>query len=233
MANVTAEELTKFNKLAQEWWDPAGPMKPLHQLNPLRLQFITQHSPLLNKKVLDVGCGAGILSESMAQAGAKVTGLDAAADVLATARAHQEQQKLTNPVNYFLGTLEEFAAQQSALFDVITCMELLEHVPNPAQLIQNCVQLLKPEGFIFFSTINRNLKSFLFAIIGAEYVTRMLPIGTHHYAQFIRPSELNQWAEKSGLQLISLTGMNYQLLKDQFVLTENVAVNYLVCYRKK
>ena len=232
MPNVAPAELEKFNKLAQEWWDPTGPMKPLHQLNPLRLQFITQHCALLNKNVLDVGCGAGILSETMAQAGARVTGLDAAIDVLAAARAHQEQHKLSNPVNYYLGTLEEFSTQQPPLFDVITCMELLEHVPNPSQLIQNCVRLLKPEGLIFFSTINRNLKSFLFAIVGAEYVARMLPIGTHHYAQFIRPSELNQWAEKAGLHLLALTGMNYQLLKDQFILSEHVAVNYLVCYQK-
>ena len=233
MTNASEQELNKFNKIAKEWWDPTGPMEPLHQLNPVRLAFIQSHASLAEKTVLDIGCGAGLLSEAMAKAGANVTSLDAAEEVLAVAKQHAEQlpDSVTKP-SYLHTTAEEYANSPAAQkFDVITCMELLEHVPDPKALIACCATLLKPNGKIFFSTINRTLKAYGFAIVGAEYLLRKLPIGTHQYDKFIKPSELNHWATTAKLSLVDLKGMHYSPLKSTFSLEKKTDINYLACYQ--
>jgi 2-polyprenyl-6-hydroxyphenyl methylase/3-demethylubiquinone-9 3-methyltransferase len=219
-------ELQKFGELAHKWWDKDSEFKPLHEINPLRLGYIDQLASLQGKKVLDVGCGGGILSESMHFKGADVTGIDLGEKALNVAKLHQLESGAK--VNYQLISVEELAAQQPASFDIVTCMEMLEHVPDPSAIVAACAKLVKPGGSVFFSTINRNPKSYLFAVIGAEYVLNMLPKGTHDYEKFIKPSELSSWVRDSGLVVSGLRGMNYNPITKHYWLDENVSVNYLM-----
>jgi len=228
--NVDAAEIAKFDALAARWWDPAGSFRPLHQINPLRLDLIRQRCTLAAAQVLDVGCGGGILTESMSAQGATVTGIDMAESPLSVARLHQAESGTT--VTYLQTTAERLAEDRAQQFDVVTCLEMLEHVPSPTDVIAACARLVKPGGNVFFSTINRNPKSFLFAIIGAEYLLRMLPAGTHHYDKFIRPSELESWARHAGLELRESTGMQYNPLTQAYSLGPDVDVNYLMHYQR-
>lgn len=231
-ANVDQAELDKFSALASRWWDPESEFKPLHAINPLRLNWILQHAGQLSgKRVLDVGCGGGILSESMAQAGANVTGIDLAEKSLKIAKLHCLESGVQ--VDYRTVSAEQFATEQPAQFDVVTCMEMLEHVPDPGSIIQACSQLVKPGGHVFFSTLNRNPKSFLFAIVGAEYLLRLLPRGTHSYENFIKPSELAASARRAGLSLTELAGMEYNPITDIYKLSRDTSVNYLVATRRE
>lgn len=227
--NVDLEEIAKFEEQAHRWWDPDGDFKPLHALNPLRLNYVDQKAGLAGKRVLDVGCGGGIMSESMALRGADVTGIDATSGPLAVAKLHQMESGAN--VNYREMTAEELAAAERAAFDIVTCMELLEHVPDPRSLVRACAVLARPGGHVFFSTINRNPKAYMLAVLGAEYVLRLLPKGTHDYAKFIRPSELDAWSRASGLSLQGLTGMSYNPLTGRFRLVDNVDVNYVAWLR--
>lgn len=229
--NVDTQEIAKFEQLASRWWDPDSEFKPLHDLNPLRLDYINEHSGgLADQHVLDVGCGGGILAESMALRGAQVLGIDMGEAPLAVAQLHQLESGAV--LDYQRITAEELAETQAARFDIVTCMEMLEHVPDPASTIQACVQLVKPGGHVFFSTINRNPKSYLFAIIGAEYVLRMLPRGTHDFRKFIRPSELDGWTRAAGLPIRHITGLHYNPLTRHYWLGPGVSVNYMVhCQR--
>lgn len=229
--NVDQHEIAKFEALAHRWWDKNSEFKPLHDINPLRLDFIQQKSGgLQGKQVLDIGCGGGILAESMALKGAKVTGIDMGEAPLSVARLHQMESGAD--VDYQQSTAEKFAAEHPQRFDIVTCMEMLEHVPDPSLVIEACSTLVKPDGFVFFSTINRNPTSFLFAIVGAEYVLNMLPKGTHEFRKFIRPSELDRWARQSGLNQRSLTGMHYNPLTGKYWLAPKTTVNYLCHYEK-
>lgn len=224
--NIDQAEINKFSAIASEWWDPNGKFKPLHTINPLRLNYIlSKISDITGKTVLDVGCGGGILAESLAKKGAKVTGLDCANLSLQVATAHAKQEN--QDIKYCLKSVEQHAAETQIQYDVITCMELLEHVPHPASIINACASLLAPEGHLFLSTINRNPKSHLFLIIGAEYIARLLPIGTHDFTKFIRPSELMRWLEQNKLKTREFKGMEYRLFENEFALTNNVDVNYL------
>ncbi len=226
-ANVDPAEIAKFEELAHRWWDPHGEFRPLHEINPLRLDYIERRAGgLAGKRVLDVGCGGGILAEAMAARGAQVTGIDMGEAPLAVARLHGRESGIE--VDYRQLTAEELAEAEPGTFDVVTCMELLEHVPHPAGTVAACAHLVKPGGDAFFSTINRNPKSYLFAIIGAEYVLRLLPKGTHDYARFIRPSELEAWARKAGLVLREITGMTYNPFTRRYSLGRDIDVNYLV-----
>lgn len=229
--NVDQQEIAKFEELAHRWWDPDSEFKPLHQINPLRLDYIDRRSQLKGKQVLDVGCGGGILSESMAQRGAHVMGIDMGEAPLAVARLHQMESGVE--VDYQHSTAEALAEARPGSFDVVTCLEMLEHVPDPASVIQACANLVKPGGQVFFSTINRNPKSYLFAIIGAEYVLNLLPKGTHDYSKFIKPSELETWSRAAGLQNRELTGMSYNPLSRNYSLGPDVAVNYLMHCQKQ
>jgi 2-polyprenyl-6-hydroxyphenyl methylase/3-demethylubiquinone-9 3-methyltransferase len=230
--NVDQAELDKFSALASRWWDPESEFKPLHAINPLRLNWIQQHTgPLAGKRVVDVGCGGGILSESMARAGATVTGIDLAEKSLKIAKLHGLESGVK--VDYRTVSAEQLAAEQAGQFDVVTCMEMLEHVPDPASIIQACSQLAKPGGWVFFSTLNRNPKSFLFAIIGAEYLLRLLPRGTHSYEHFIKPSELAASARRAGLQVADLGGMEYNPVTDTYKLSRDTSVNYLVATQRE
>ena len=226
MQNADPQELEKFSQLAHRWWDPHSEFKPLHEINPLRLDWINEHASLPGKTVLDIGCGGGILAESMAKAGAEVTGIDLSEKALGVARLHllESGEKVT----YRMISAEELATQAAGTFDVVTCMEMLEHVPNPASTIAACAALAKPGGHVFFSTINRNPKAYFFAILGAEYILRMLPKGTHDYAKFIKPSELARWAKSVELQPDDLIGMTYNLLSQRYSLGADTAVNYLL-----
>ena len=224
--NVDRAEIAKFEALASRWWDRNSEFKPLHEINPLRTNWIDERVGLAGKKVLDVGCGGGILAEAMAQRGAQVTGIDMGEAPLAVARLHQLESGVS--VEYQQSTAEEFAEQHAGTFDVVTCLEMLEHVPDPGSVIRACTRLLKPGGQVFFSTINRNPKSFLFAIIGAEYVLRMLPRGTHEFAKFIRPAELGGWIRDAGLDLQDITGLTYNPLTRTYKLGSDVDVNYMV-----
>lgn len=224
--NADQTELQKFGELAHKWWDKDSEFKPLHEINPLRLGYIDQLASLQGKKVLDVGCGGGILSESMHFKGADVTGIDLGEKALNVAKLHQLESGAK--VNYQLISVEELAAQQPASFDIVTCMEMLEHVPDPSAIVAACAKLVKSGGSVFFSTINRNPKSYLFAVIGAEYVLNMLPKGTHDYEKFIKPSELSSWVRDSGLVVSGLRGMNYNPITKHYWLDENVSVNYLM-----
>jgi len=225
--NVDQQELAKFNSLAARWWDKDSEFKPLHDINPLRLGYIEQHAGgLTGKTVVDVGCGGGILSESMAQLGAKVTGIDMGIDALNVAKLHLYESELA--IDYQAITAEKLAVESPNHFDVVTCMEMLEHVPDPSSIIMACHNLVKPGGHVFFSTLNRNPKSYLFAIIGAEYILRLLPKGTHDYAKFIRPAELAQWARLASLDIKNFTGMSYNPLTQHYSLTSDISVNYLV-----
>jgi len=226
-ANVDAAEVAKFEKLAHRWWDPQSEFKPLHEINPLRLGYIEQHAGLDGQRIVDVGCGGGILSESMAAKGADVLGIDMGETPLSVAKLHKLESGVD--VEYRQCTAETLAAEMPHSFDVVTCMEMLEHVPDPASIIKACATLVKPGGKVFFSTINRNMKAYLFAIVGAEYVLQMLPKGTHDYAKFIRPSEMEAWARDAELKFTDMVGMTYNPLTKHYALGSDVDVNYLVC----
>lgn len=233
MNNVNADpaELAKFSDLAHRWWDPDSEFKPLHQINPLRLGWIDGQVSLAGKRVLDIGCGGGILSDSMARKGADVTGIDLSTKALKVAQLHALEAGTQN-VSYREISAEALAQEQPAGFDVVTCMEMLEHVPDPSSVVRACSALVKPGGWVFFSTINRNPKSFLFAIVGAEYLLRMLPKGTHEYAKMIRPSELAAHCRAAGLSLEQTPGMEYNPLTQRYWLSSDTSVNYLVSSRK-
>lgn len=231
MTNVDSAEIQKFSELAHHWWDPNSEFKPLHEINPLRLAWIVDHcGGLANKAAVDVGCGGGILSESMAAQGAAVTGVDMAEKALKVARLHLLDSGLS--VDYKLLPVEQLAALHPASFDVVTCMEMLEHVPNPASVVQACAQLAKPGGWLFFSTLNRNPKSYLFAVIGAEYLLKLLPKGTHDYAKFIKPAELARMVREAGLEMQNLTGLTYNPLTKVYKLEADVDVNYMIACQK-
>lgn len=226
MINADPSELDKFSQLAHRWWDPTSEFRPLHEINPLRLEWIDGLAGLAGKRVLDVGCGGGILSEGMAGKGAKVTGIDLSDKALAVARLHLLESGAA--VDYRKASAEELAAEAPGEFDVVTCMEMLEHVPNPGSVVAACAALVKPGGHVFFSTINRNPKAYLFAVIGAEYVLKMLPKGTHDYAKFIKPSDLARWAKSVGLPPQAVIGMSYNPLSKQYWLGSDTSVNYLM-----
>ncbi|MEJ2059544.1 MAG: bifunctional 2-polyprenyl-6-hydroxyphenol methylase/3-demethylubiquinol 3-O-methyltransferase UbiG [Gammaproteobacteria bacterium] len=226
-ANVDHNEISKFDEIAHRWWDMQGEFKPLHEINPLRLDYVEARAgSLAGRHVADVGCGGGILAEGMAARGARVTGIDMAESPLNVARLHAMESGLE--IDYRWITAEGLAAEMTHSFDVVTCMEMLEHVPDPGSVIRACAQLVKPGGHVFLSTINRNPKSFLFAIVGAEYVLGMLPRGTHEFARFIRPSELGAWVREAGLEVQDITGMSYNPLTREYRLGRDVDVNYLV-----
>ena len=228
--NVDADEIEKFEKLAGRWWDPNSEFKPLHDINPLRLDYIDGLAPLKDKRVIDIGCGGGLLTEGMASRGAHVIGIDMGKAPLTIARLHQHESGLE--IDYRQTTAEHMAATEGGSFDTVTCLEMLEHVPNPAGVIAACAQLIKEDGQVFLSTINRNPKAYLFAVVGAEYLLRLLPKGTHEYSKFIRPSEMEKWARAAGLELTDLTGMSYNPLTREYTLGSDVSVNYLACFRK-
>jgi 2-polyprenyl-6-hydroxyphenyl methylase/3-demethylubiquinone-9 3-methyltransferase len=225
-ANVDPAEIAKFEQLASRWWDPGSEFKPLHDINPLRLKWINDRVGLSGKKVLDVGCGGGILSESMADLGARVTGIDMGEAPLAVAKLHLKESGLK--VEYQRANAEDFAHEHAGEYDVVTCLEMLEHVPEPSSVVKACAQLVRPGGQLFFSTINRNPKSWLFAIVGAEYVLNLLPRGTHEYLKFIRPSELERMCRATNLSVREITGMHYNPLTRTYSLGPGVDVNYLL-----
>ncbi|WP_193164711.1 bifunctional 2-polyprenyl-6-hydroxyphenol methylase/3-demethylubiquinol 3-O-methyltransferase UbiG [Microbulbifer hainanensis] len=227
MSNVDPAEIAKFEQLASRWWDRAGEFKPLHEINPLRANYIDQRAPVAGKQLLDVGCGGGILTEAMAQRGAHVTGIDMGEAPLKVARLHALESGVD--VDYRRVQVEELAAEQPGSFDIVTCLEMLEHVPDPASVIKACAALVKPGGQLFFSTINRTAKGWLFAVVGAEYVLKMLPKGTHEYGKFIRPSEMGAWLREAGLELRDMTGMTYNPITRSYKLNpRDVDVNYLM-----
>jgi 2-polyprenyl-6-hydroxyphenyl methylase/3-demethylubiquinone-9 3-methyltransferase len=228
--NVDFTEVAKFESLAHRWWDTQGEFKSLHDINSLRISYIDQHAHLSGKQALDVGCGGGILAEGMARQGARVTGIDLAEAALAAGRLHMQASGLE--IDYRNITAEEWAALQPGSFDVVTCMEMLEHVPDPAMTVSACARLVKPGGHVFFSTINRNPKSFLFAIVGAEYVLGLLPRGMHEYARFIRPAELSRWARSAQLDMAHLAGIIYNPILRSYSLGRDVSVNFLLHARK-
>lgn len=226
-ANVDHGEIAKFEALASRWWDPESEFRPLHEINPLRANWIDQHANVAGKVLLDVGCGGGILSEAMAHRGAQVTGIDMGEAPLAVARLHQLESGVS--VNYRQVPVETLAEEMPEQFDIVTCLEMLEHVPNPASVIEACQRLLKPGGQAFFSTINRNPKAYLFAVVGAEYVLKLLPRGTHEYSKFIKPSELGEWARHAGFEIRELMGLTYNPLTKHYRLTpKDVQVNYMM-----
>ncbi|HZW20217.1 bifunctional 2-polyprenyl-6-hydroxyphenol methylase/3-demethylubiquinol 3-O-methyltransferase UbiG [Noviherbaspirillum sp.] len=227
--NADPLELQKFSDLAHRWWDPTSEFRPLHEINPLRLEWINARAPLAGKNVVDIGCGGGILAESMAKKGAKVTGIDLSEKALKVADLHSLESGVQ--VRYELISAEQLAAREPGSFDVVTCMEMLEHVPDPAAVVKACATLVKPGGHVFFSTINRNPKSYLFAVIGAEYVLRMLPKGTHDYAKFITPAELSAYVRDAGMQVDALKGMTYNPLTKIYSLNQDTDVNYLMACR--
>ncbi|WP_438466025.1 bifunctional 2-polyprenyl-6-hydroxyphenol methylase/3-demethylubiquinol 3-O-methyltransferase UbiG [Marinomonas sp. PE14-40] len=225
--NVDTAEIAKFEALASRWWDKESEFKPLHDINPLRTNYIDERAPLAGKKVIDIGCGGGILSESMAQRGANVKGIDMGEAPLGVARLHKLESQLD--IDYERITAEEIAEREAGQYDVVTCLEMLEHVPDPASIIRACYKLTKPGGQVFFSTINRNPKAYLFAVVGAEYILNMLPKGTHDYAKFIQPAELSNYARLAGLEVQDLTGMTYNPITKNYRLTDkDVSVNYLM-----
>lgn len=230
-ANIDPAEIKKFNDLASRWWDPTGDFKPLHDLNPLRSSYIAEHMPLAGAKALDVGCGGGILTEALARSGANVSGIDMGEAPLAVARIHAAESGLD--IHYEQITAESIAAREPQNFDVVCCLEMLEHVPDPASVVQSCANLAKPGGQLYFSTINRNPKSFLFAVVGAEYVLNLLPKGTHEYKKFIRPSELTRWCRQANLMVEELIGVTYNPISKEFKLNaKDVAINYMIRARK-
>ena len=229
--NADPAELAKFSELAHRWWDPDSEFRPLHQINPLRLEWINQLSPLEGQKALDVGCGGGILSDSMARKGAEVTGIDLASKALRVARLHALEAQ-TPRVQYREISVEELAQESPGSFDTVTCMEMLEHVPDPQSVVTACARLVKPGGWVFFSTINRNAKAFALAIVGAEYLLKMLPQGTHEYAKFIRPSELAGACRNAGLDVLQVRGMQYNPLTGRYWLSGDTSVNYMFAARR-
>jgi 2-polyprenyl-6-hydroxyphenyl methylase/3-demethylubiquinone-9 3-methyltransferase len=228
--NVDAAEIDKFDALAARWWDPDGDFRPLHQINPLRLDYIRQRAPLDGRRVLDVGCGGGILTEAMAAKGAIVTGIDMASKPLAVARLHQVESGAE--VEYLQSTAEDLAASRAGEYDVVTCLEMLEHVPAPGAVVAACARLVRPGGDVFFSSINRNPRAFLFAIVGAEYLLNLLPKGTHEYEKFVRPSELDAWARGAGLELRGSTGLQYNPVTGNYWLNRDVGVNYIMHFTR-
>lgn len=232
MSNVDQAEIAKFEALAHRWWDRESEFKPLHDINPLRVNWIDQRAALAGKKVLDVGCGGGILSEAMAHRGAQVTGIDMGEAPLSVARLHQLESNLT--IDYRQITAENLAAEMPEQFDLVTCLEMLEHVPDPASIIRSCFELVKPGGQVFFSTINRNTKAYLMAVIGAEYIMQMIPRGTHDYKKFIRPSELGAWCRNVGLKVTDMTGLTYNpITKNYKLVASDVDVNYMIATVKE
>ncbi|WP_409306430.1 bifunctional 2-polyprenyl-6-hydroxyphenol methylase/3-demethylubiquinol 3-O-methyltransferase UbiG [Pectobacterium sp. B1J-3] len=230
--NVDHQEIAKFEAIASRWWDLEGEFKPLHRINPLRLGYISQRSEgVFGKKVLDVGCGGGILSESMAREGAEVTGLDMGAEPLQVARLHALESGMT--VSYVQETVESHAQAHEGQYDIVTCMEMLEHVPEPQSVVQACARLVKPNGHVFFSTINRNAKAWMMLIVGAEYLLKMVPRGTHDIKKFIRPAELMRWVDTTSLREKHITGLHYNPLTDHFKLGSNVDVNYMLHTRRE
>jgi 2-polyprenyl-6-hydroxyphenyl methylase / 3-demethylubiquinone-9 3-methyltransferase len=230
MTNADPQELAKFSELAHRWWDTEAEFRPLHQINPLRLDWIDAHARLSGARVLDIGCGGGILADSMARRGARVLGIDLAAKPLKVAQLHALEAGTEN-VEYREVSAEALAGEMPAHFDVVTCMEMLEHVPDPSSVVAACARLVKPGGWVFFSTINRNAKAFLFAIVGAEHVLRLLPKGTHEYARFIRPSELAHWCRDARLELADTRGMEYNPITRRYRLCADTSVNYLIACR--
>jgi 2-polyprenyl-6-hydroxyphenyl methylase/3-demethylubiquinone-9 3-methyltransferase len=230
--NADPAELAKFSELAHRWWDPESEFRPLHQINPLRLDWVQGMVPLQGQRALDVGCGGGILSDAMARAGAQVTGIDLASKALKVAQLHALEAQTPN-VTYREISAEALAAEQPGSFDVVTCMEMLEHVPDPASVVRACATLVKPGGRVFFSTLNRNLKSFMLAIVGAEYVLNMLPRGTHEYAKFIQPSELAGHCRAAGLEWQKTRGLSYNPLTRRYWLNDDTSVNYLVATQRQ
>ena len=228
--NADPQELAKFGELAHRWWDTDGEFRPLHQINPLRLNWIDQLAQVCGKKVLDVGCGGGILSESMARLGGQVLGIDLSSKPLKVAQLHAMESGLTG-LRYREVSAEALAAEAPTSFDVVTCMEMLEHVPDPASVVRACATLVKPGGWVFFSTINRSAKAWLYAIVGAEHVLRLLPRGTHEYQRLIRPSELSRWSREAGLDPVQFRGMAYNPLTQHYSLTDDTSVNYLLACR--
>lgn len=231
MQNVDPIEIRKFEELANRWWDPGSEFKPLHDINPLRANYIDHHSQgVSGKKLLDVGCGGGLLSEAMAHRGATVSGIDMGEGPLTVARLHSLESQLD--IDYQQSSAEKFAEKNAGQFDIVCCLEMLEHVPDPGSVIQACADLCKPKGMLFFSTINRNPKSWAFAIAGAEYLLRLLPRGTHDFQKFIRPSELANDIRQAGLEMKDITGMTYNPFTRRYSLSQDVDVNYLVCCQK-
>lgn len=230
MSNVDHSEIDKFSALAHRWWDPTSEFKPLHAINPLRLGWIQSITNLQGKRILDVGCGGGILAESLSKAGATVTGIDLSSKALKVAELHQLESGTS--VRYLTISAEDLAKEESQSYNVVTCMEMLEHVPDPSSVVQACAKLCKPGGHIFFSTLNRNPKSYLFAIIGAEYILQLLPKGTHQYEKFIKPSELAQFTRAAGLEVIELKGMTYNPITQIYRLGSDTDVNYMMATRK-
>ena len=229
--NLDHEEVNKFDELAAKWWDTEGEFKPLHQINPLRVGFIKDRSILEGKKILDVGCGGGILAEALSELGANVTGIDASENTIGVAKSHSKS--ISSNVRFIQNTIEEFiASNPEEKFDVITCLEMLEHVPSPGEIIKNCSDILKKDGDIFFSTINRNPRSYLFAVIGAEYILNLLPKGTHDYEKFIKPSELAKWIREAGLNSEETIGLSYNPITDNYWLGKDIQVNYMVHAKK-
>ena len=229
--NFYQEELNKFNKITDHWWDPKGDFYSLHMLNPLRFNYIKQHTELKTKKCLDVGCGGGILTESLATRASFVTGIDLAENALSVAEKHATTSNLKN-INYEQSSVEDHCEKNNSEYDVLTCMELLEHVPNPEQIVMACSLGVKQGGHLYFSTINRNLNSFLMAIVGAEYILKLLPKGTHEYDQLIKPSELDLWARNADIKLIDLSGVSYNPINETFKLSRDVSVNYMMHFIK-
>ena len=230
MTNADPQELAKFSELAHKWWDPESEFRPLHQINPLRLDWIDQFAAIRGKQVVDVGCGGGILAESMARRGAHVLGVDLADKPLKVAQLHAMEGGVAH-LDYRSVSAEDLAAEKPGAFDVVTCMEMLEHVPDPSSIVRACTAMAKPGGWVFFSTLNRNPKSYLFAILGAEYILKLLPKGTHEYQRFIRPSELGRWSREAGLTAQGFKGMGYNPFTQRYSLTNDTSVNYLLACR--
>lgn len=228
--NVDPSEIQKFSDAAHHWWDINSEFRPLHEINPLRLEWINAHAPLEEKKVIDVGCGGGILTEAIAKKGAQVTGIDLSQKALNVADLHSLESGLS--IRYQHISVEEIAAREPDAYDVVTCMEMLEHVPDPSSVVSACAQLAKPGGYVFFSTLNRNPKSYLYAVLGAEYLLQMLPKGTHDYSKFIKPAELATAIRKAGLELLTLRGMGYNPITKMYSLNSDTSVNYLAACRR-